>query len=292
MRSRHRHRSWEITFDAKVKEAIQRSLRDPTPFTAQASQEAFISLTSTYPIMARFLFLEDALALSTGGGSVPVAPINLGTAANYAILTKAGIAAGAGANVVTGNMGVSPAAAASITGFGLVLDGSGQFSTSAQVSGHVFAADYAAPTPATLTLAVADMMAAYTAGNALPPTSVNFNGGNLGGQTLAPGVYKFTTGVTIPTSLTLDGSASDVWVFQIAGTLDLAVAQSIILAGGAVASNVFWVVAGATEIHANAVFNGNILSQVNVAMDASARINGRLLCQTAVTLVGSDIINQ
>jgi hypothetical protein len=139
---------------------------------------------------------------------------------------------------------------------------------------------------------VLDMQAAYTAANALIPTSVNFNAGNLGGQTLAPGVYKFTTGVTIPTSLTLDGSASDVWVFQIAGTLDLAAAQHIILAGGALASNVFFAVAGATEIHAGAVFNGNILSQTNVAMDAGATINGRLLCQTAVTLVGSDVVNQ
>jgi hypothetical protein len=102
-----------------------------------------------------------------------------------------------GPSSITGNIGVSPAGASSITGFALVLDGSGQFSRSAQVIGEVFAADYAPPTPANMTQAVLDMEAAYTDAQGRIPTSTNFNAGNLGGQTLAPGVYKCTTGTEI-----------------------------------------------------------------------------------------------
>ena len=288
MRTRHRHRSHEITFDLLVKNDIQAYSGSDVVGANRPLIAAFTCLTSQYPIAARFLEHQA----TASAPSPPLAPVPLLTAANYAILSKAGISAGAGSNVITGNMGVSPAAASSITGFGLTLDVSGQFSTSAQVSGHVFAADYSAPTPATLTQAVLDMEAAYTYAMAQPPTSVNLNGGDLGGLVLPPGVYKFTTGVTVPTSVTLDGSATDVWIFQIAGALGVISPAQVILAGGAVASNVFWAVAGATTLGVNCVFNGNILDQTNVALLGGVTVNGRLLAQTAVTLVGSAIINQ
>jgi hypothetical protein len=294
MRSRHRHRSWEIKFDAKVKDVIQRGSRDPSPLTAQVLLEAFISLTSTYPIMARFLFLEDAFMRITGAGSVPVPPINLGTAANYAILAQAGIAGAPGSNTITGNIAVSPIDHTAITGFPLTPpDASAAFSTTPQVIGDVYAADYQPPTPATLTVAVVDMQAAYTAGNALPPSSVNLNGGNIGGLNLAPGVYKWTTGVTIAgADLTLTGSPTDVWVFQVTGALALAAARNIILAGGAVASNVFWVVTGTTSTGVGSTFNGNILDATNIQIGSTGTVNGRLLSQTQVALQGSTIINQ
>jgi hypothetical protein len=216
-------------------------------------------------------------------------PVNLGTAANYAGIGKAGIT-NVPTSAITGDLGVSPAAASSITGFALVLDASGQFSTSAQVTGKVFAADYAPPTPALLTQAVLDMEAAYTEANSYPATVTELNAGNLGGLNLPPGVYKFSTAVTIPTNLTLTGGPTDVWVFQIAGTLDLAVATSIILAGGAVASNVFWAVAGAVTLHGTSSMEGEILAQTNIAMQAGATIHGRLLAQTGVTLIQNTVI--
>jgi hypothetical protein len=188
-------------------------------------------------------------------------------------------------------MGVSPAAASSITGFPLTLNGPGTFSTTPQVSGDVYAADYNPPTPATLTQAVLDMQAAYTYAQAQAPTSVNLNAGNLGGLTLPPGVYKFTTGVTIPTELILDGGPTDVWIFQIAGTLSMVAAGSVVMARGALASNVFWAVAGASSIDGTP-FNGTILDATNIAVGSGVTINGHVLAQTAVTLVGSDIINQ
>lgn len=218
--------------------------------------------------------------------SPPAGPafVNLLSAANYAILAKSAITNTTG-SLVTGDMGISPAAAASITGFGLVLDGGGQFSTSASVVGQVYAADYAAPTPAQLTQAVSDMEAAYTdaAGRAGPDT-LNSGAGNIGGLTFSPGLHKWTTGVTIPTSVTFNGGASDIFILQIAGTLSLSAAQQIILTGGAQAENIYWAVAGAVTLMPNSVFNGILLAQTSIAVQTTATFNGRALAQTAVTL--------
>jgi hypothetical protein len=69
---------------------------------------------------------------------------------------------------------VSPIGAAAITGFSLILDPTGQYSTSSQVTGHIFAADYAIPTPSTLTIAIADMGTAFTdAIGRTPPNHIN-----------------------------------------------------------------------------------------------------------------------
>jgi hypothetical protein len=287
MRTRHRHRSHEITFDLRLKGDIQNYYGSPDVSATRVITAAFTCLTSQAPVAARFLDLST----TTEAPSPPIPLVPLLTAGNYAILAKTGISAGGGSNSIVGNMGVSPAAASTITGFALVLDGSGEFSTSSQVVGDVYAADYSAPTPATLTQAVLDMEAAYTAANAYLPTSTNLNGGNLGGLSLPPGVYKFTTGVTIPSSVTLVGSPSDVWVFQIAGTLTTGAAADVILSGGALASHIFWAVAGGTSL-AGPIFNGNILDATAIALGAGADVNGRLLAQTAVTLVGTSVINE
>jgi hypothetical protein len=90
--------------------------------------------------------------------------------------------------------------------------------------------------------------------------------------------------VTIPTDVTLTGNANDIWIFQIAQNLDISSAKNIVLAGGAKASNIFWVVAGQTTIGTTAVFNGNILDQTAIVLNTGAVLNGRALAQTAVTL--------
>ncbi|MDP3793789.1 MAG: ice-binding family protein, partial [Candidatus Uhrbacteria bacterium] len=139
------------------------------------------------------------------------ATVNLGSAGNFVILAKSGIST-TGATAITGDIGVSPIAASAITGFGLTMDSSNVFSTSALVIGKVYAADYAVPTPANMTTAISDMQTAYTdaAGRTLP-TATELGAGNIGGMTLAPGLYKWGTGVTIPTDITLSGNANDIW---------------------------------------------------------------------------------
>ncbi len=211
------------------------------------------------------------------------APVLLGTAALFKILAKSGISNVPTSSVI-GDMGVSPAAASSITGFGLVLDGSGQFATSSQVTGRVFAADYAPPTPANLTVAVLDMQAAYTDASLRLPDQTDLAAGNIGGLTLAPGTYKWNSNVTIASNLTLVGGPDDTWIFQITGTLMVGPGVQIILAGGARPVNIVWQVAGGTTINPGAAFNGTILDQTNIAVQTGATVNGRLLAQTAVSL--------
>ena len=241
----------------------------------------------TVTIVAASLML--GIAGTTFAASTAV--VNLATAGNFVILSKAGIST-TGATKITGNIGVSPIAASAMTGFGLVLDRSGTFSRSTLVNGRVYAANYAAPTPSQLTTAVHDMQTAYANAAGRAPTSAattNVGAGSIGGLTLKPGVYKWGTGVTIPTSVTLSGGVNDVWIFEIAGTLNISSGKQVILKGGAKPGNIFWQVAGATTLGTNATFNGNILDQTNIALQTGAVLNGRALAQTAVTLDANTI---
>jgi len=216
------------------------------------------------------------------------ATVNLGTASNFVILAKTGIST-TGTTSVVGNIGISPAEATYITGFALTLPSEGAFSTSALVTGKVYAPSYANPTPTTLTTAVLDMQTAYTDAAGRAPTVTELGAGNIGGMTLVPGVYKWSTGVTIPTDVTLSGGANDVWIFQIAQNLNISPATKIILSGGAQASNIFWQVAGQTTIGTTAVFNGNILDQTAIVLNTGAVLNGIALAQSAVTLDSNTI---
>jgi hypothetical protein len=211
------------------------------------------------------------------------ADIILGKAGNFAILSESGISTTTGSSVV-GDMGVSPIAATAITGFGLVMDPTNAFSTSPIVTGKIYAADYAPPTQAYLTSAISDMQTAFTdaAGRA---AGVNELGaGNIGGMTIAPNVYKWSTGVAISTDVTLLGGANDVWIFQIAGTLGISSGTEVILSGGAQASNIFWQVAGQTTLGTTSQFSGIILGGTAIVMETGATLDGRALAQTAVTL--------
>jgi hypothetical protein len=216
-------------------------------------------------------------------------PVTLSSAGNFAILAKTGISA-TGATLVTGDIGVSPAAATFVTGFGLSLSAASAFATSALVVGKVYAPGYANPTPATMTAAIGDMETAYTAAaGRTNPTATELGAGNIGGLTIAPGLYKWGTGVTIPTDVTLSGGANDVWIFQVAQNLNISSGKKVVLSGGAQASNIFWVVAGQTTIGTTAVFNGNILDKTAIVLATGAKLNGRALAQTAVTLDASSV---
>jgi hypothetical protein len=215
--------------------------------------------------------------------------VNLGTAGNYAILAESGISS-VPTCAITGNLGVSPAAASFITGFSLIADSTKVFSTSPQVTGKVYAADYTAPTPSNLTTAVGDMHLAFIDAAGRAPNVTGLGAGNIGGMTLAPGVYKWSTGLLIPANITLSGSGTDVWIFQIAQNLTVSNGTSVGLAGGAVSKNVFWQVAGSADIGTTARFEGTILTATAAALRTGASVDGRLLAQTAVTLESSAVV--
>jgi len=214
---------------------------------------------------------------------VELLPVDLGTADTFLILAKTGIST-TGTTLITGDIGVSPIGAAAITGFGLTLDSTGTFSTSPYVVGNIYASDYAEPTPAYMTTAIADMEIAYADAASRAADFTELYAGDLSGQTLVSGVYKWSNDVIISTEVVLEGSATDVWIFQIAGSVTQAAAVNVTLTGGALAENVFWQVAGAVAIGANAHFEGTILSMTNIAVGTSATIVGKLFAQTAVTL--------
>lgn len=217
-------------------------------------------------------------------GSATVDPNDLGSAANYVILAKTGVSNVTG-SAVTGNIGASPVAATGITGFGLVADATNVFSTSAKVTGKVYAANYAVPTPSNLTTAISNMETAYVdAAGRTSPDFIELGTGNLSGLTLVPGLYKWSTSVTIPTSFTIAGSATDVWIFQIAGNVTMDAAQSIILSGGALAKNIFWQVAGSVSVGTTSAFQGNILGKTSITLQTGASLSGRAMAQTAVVL--------
>ena len=222
----------------------------------------------------------DSAALTTvRHGPVPVL---LGSAGNYTILAETEIT-DVPKSVILGDIAISPAAQSYLTGF--ALTNATGYATSPQVVGKVYAADQAAPTPSKLTTAVDNMRTSYTDAAGRPtPDHLNLGTGAIGGKTLAPGLYKWTTGVTISSNVTLKGNSADIWIFQISGTLTQSSATKVVLQGGAQAKNIFWQVAGGATLGTTSHFEGNLLSQTAIAMQTGASINGRLLAQSAVTL--------
>jgi hypothetical protein len=228
-------------------------------------------------------------------GGNPELPLDLGSAGNFVILGKTGIS-----NVpysdVTGDMGVSPVAASAITGFSLILDSSTTFSTSAQVTGKIYASDYGGMTPGMMTTAISDMETAYTqAALRTLPDETELMAGDISGLTLTPGLYKWSTGVLINTDVWLDaaGNPDAVFIFQIAGDLTMESYQEVILMGGAQAKNIFWQVAGGAGavIKTYAHFEGVILAAKKIDLQTGASFNGKLLAQTAVNLDGNAIMD-
>jgi hypothetical protein len=220
-----------------------------------------------------FAFAGSAFAAAPGP-----APVFLGSAGNFVILTKTGIT-DVPTSKVTGNIGTSP------------ITGAADLLTCTEVTGLVYSDDAAGPgpcsviSPSTLTSAVLDMQEAYTnAAGRVTPDFTELGAGNIGGKTLVPGLYKWGTGVKIPTDVTLSGGPSDVWIFQIAKDLNLSNGIAIHLSGGAQAKNIFWQVAGLATLGTTSHFEGILLSKTMIAVQTGASVNGRLYAQTAVTL--------
>ena len=95
--------------------------------------------------------------------------------------------------------------------------------------------------------------------------------------------------VTIPSDVTLAGSADDRWIFQITGDLTLSSEKAMKLSGGALAKNIVWQVAGAVDLGTTSHSEGIILAKTAINLQTGATVNGRLLAQTAVTIAGATV---
>jgi hypothetical protein len=232
---------------------------------------------------------NQAGAVCAGADCVP-----LGTAGNYAILTMQGTTT-TGTSAITGHVG-SAAAASSSTGFSETLDASGTFATSAQVTGKMYAIDYAPPTPAELTTATAtDAAAAFNDVDNNKTVGVGNldlgTAGNITGVNFAPGVYEWSAGgvVVDAAGITLTGGPTAVWVFKIPAGITMNPGATVTLAGGALPQNVFWRAGGVVALGTTASLKGIVLSGSSVTLDDGATVNGRLIASTNVTLIHNTV---
>jgi hypothetical protein len=233
-------------------------------------------------------------ASGSGGAATNPPPAGLAavpllTAGNYAVLAETAVTSQlVPASAITGDIAVN-ASSPNLINFGIVIGVPADHWTSAQVTGKLFSSDLSPAATVIVNQASIDMVAAYTdaAGRLLPDqTDVNSGVmGDLGGLTFTKGLYKFTTAVAIPPAgITISGSASDIWIFQVDGALSAAALSNVTLTGGALAQNIFWQVHGAATIGATSVFYGTLLASGAVTVNDGATVHGKILGQTGVTL--------
>lgn len=193
-------------------------------------------------------------------------PTNLGSASTYAVLAGSTIT-NTGLSVITGDIGVSPGTA--IVGF-----------PPGTVTGTQHSNDAAAAQ------AQLDVTVAYNDLAARPMTS-DLSGQNLGGLTLLPGVYRFSSSAQLTGTLVLDaaGDANATWVFQIGSTLTTASSAVVSIINSGSAANVFWQVGSSATLGTSTTFRGTILALASITANTSASIQGRALARNgAVTL--------
>jgi hypothetical protein len=220
--------------------------------------------TTDWAYISDYTTVRSATLPTVSGTRANPLPVNLGTAANFAVLACTGVT-NTGTSMINGNLGVSPAGA--ISGFPPGI-----------AHGTIHLNDGAA------SLAQTDLTAAYNDAAGRTPVTIATE---LGGTSPVPGVYNTASGTFgITGTLTLNGDANAIWIFQAASTLDAATSSQVVLSGGAQASNVFWTVgSSATILGAGSNFKGSILAQTSITVNGGAILEGRALAQTgAITL--------
>jgi hypothetical protein len=230
------------------------------------------TVTSAAKDVAGNAFAGLSWSFATGVTPVGQLPVAFGAATTFAVLAASTVTS-TGATRINGDLGLSPGT--SVTGFGPGI-----------VNGTVHAADSAAAlAQLALTIAYNDA-ASRTVGSHLVA-------GNLGGQTLGPGLYTSTSSLAIDAGdLTLDaqGDVNAVFIFQMGSTLTTISGRQVILAGGAKAANVFWLVGSSATLGTSSVFRGNILAQASITATTGAVIEGRLLARTAAVTLDTNIV--
>src|ERR1700674_3253589 len=225
------------------------------------------------------LLLGAAVALCLMGANLAAAqappaqaPIELGSAGTFAVLAGSTVT-NTGPSLINGDLGVWPGTA--------FVPGT----PPATVNGAIYAGDIPAQhAQASLTIAYND-----AAGRSTAPISM---AGDLGGQTLAPGVYKSTSTLAITGDLTLDGNGDPnaVFIFQIGSALTVATHGRVVLSGGAKAANVFWQVGSSATLGTYSAFKGTVMAYASITIATGATLDGRALAQHAAVTLDSNAV--
>jgi hypothetical protein len=208
--------------------------------------------------------------------AVTMPAVALGGAANFAVLAGSAVTS-TGATNVTGDLGLSPGT--SVGGFppGIMV-------------GTIRINDVLA------TQAKLDATAAYNDLAGRTSTDIVTLSGNIGGLTLTPGLYKSTSTLSVSSGdVTFDakGNASAVFIIQIASSLTTTSGRKVILAGGALASNIYWQVGSSATFGTTTVFKGTVIAMQSITFNTGATLDGRALARTAgVTMSGNTIVKQ
>src|ERR1700676_691831 len=228
------------------------------------------SLTRLVPIVLLAAF-SSAAPFRTA--MAQVAP-PMGTTQSFAVLGGASVV-NTGTTVIIGDVGVSP---------GTVVSG---FPPGTETGGTIHQTDGVAGQ------AQIDNTAAYLNLAGQTPVTQDLTGKDLGGQTLVPGVYSFSSSAQLTGALNLDagGNSAAVWVFQIGSTLTTASGSSVVLMNGAAPCNVFWQVGSSATLGSTTSFVGNIFALTSITLITSATVDGRLLAQNGSVTMDSNQVS-
>lgn len=227
---------------------------------------------------APVLLLGTAAVLTVFGGTevtlaAPSAqsPVGLGTAQSFAVLAGTTVT-NTGASVVSGDLGLFPGSA--VTGFppGKVIAG----------KEHI--------TDSVAKQAKADLTTAYNDAAGRTPATVEK--GELGGKTLAPGVYKASSGLSLTGTVTLKGNADAVFIFQAGSTLITASSSTVSLIGGAQACHVYWQVGSSATLGTDTMFAGTILALTSASIETGASIDGQVLARNGQVSLDDNTITR
>ncbi len=214
-------------------------------------------------------FLALALVLGFASPAAAATSVNLGSASSFSVLAGSTIT-NTGSSVINGSVGLTPGTA--VTGFPPgTINGSQEFTTGVA------------------TQAQTDVTAAYNAASSQGGSTVS---GNLGGQTLSPGVYTSASSINLDGTLVLDGGgdANSVFIFQMGSTLTTGSGSHITFTNGAQACNVYWQVGSSATLGTNSSFAGTLLAFTSVTLTTGATINGRILARNGAVTLDSNTI--
>jgi Ice-binding-like len=220
---------------------------------------------------AALLVLGAAVASPAASAAQP--PVGMGTAAPFAVLAGSTIT-NTGPSVISGSIGLDPGTA--ITGF----------PPGTQTNGTTYAAD------AVALQAQNDLTTAYN--QAAGATPVTVESADLGGQTLAPGVYKGTSTMSLTGTVTLNGenNPNSVFIFQAGSTLTTASSSVVALVNGATWCNVFWQVGSSATLGTATTFVGTIMALTSDTLTTGATVMGRVLARNGAVTLDTNTITQ